>query len=112
MLLNVTEPPGATGVGDAVAVMVTGIRLACVGIRVFEAGVVERGGTAGLAGHKNDARYHRKCAKYRHPAALDHHSLLCSRFPSRSPPIPEPFQSSKPPEAAANDGRSRTNARL
>src|SRR5438876_10692780 len=35
MLLNVTAPPGATGFGDAVAVMVTGIRLACVGIRLF-----------------------------------------------------------------------------
>src|SRR2546425_7656981 len=35
MLLNVTAPPALTGEGEAVAVIVTGIKLACVGIKLF-----------------------------------------------------------------------------
>src|SRR2546430_1656211 len=53
MLLNVTAPPAATGFGDAVAVMVTGIRLACVGMRLFTQALSNVTAPAWLTGSRN-----------------------------------------------------------
>ena len=52
MLLKVTVPPGATGFGDVVAVMVMGIRLDCVGIRLLTQALSKVAALAGLAGSK------------------------------------------------------------
>src|SRR6266498_3673222 len=52
MLLNVTESPGATVPGDASAVIVIGIRLACVGIRLLTQALSKVAALAGLAGSK------------------------------------------------------------
>ena len=51
MLLKVTVPPGATGFGVASAVIVIGIRLACVGIRLLTQALSNVAAPAGVAGN-------------------------------------------------------------
>src|SRR5262249_42819497 len=52
MLLSVTVPPGETGFGDALAVIVIGMRLDCVGIKLLTQAVLNVMALAGLAGSK------------------------------------------------------------
>ena len=52
MLLKVTVPPGDTGFGDASAVIVIGIRLACVGIRLLTQALSKVTALAWLVGSK------------------------------------------------------------
>jgi len=52
MLLSATAPPGDTGFGEAVAVWSTGIRLACVVIKLLTQALTCVTALAGLAGSK------------------------------------------------------------
>ena len=87
-----------------------GIRLACVGIRLFTQALSKVTALAGLAGSKKTLAATARRDKYRRPAALDHRSSSVRDSFALSPDLPTPFRSTRSPYGCGrSDGRSRAN---
>ncbi len=96
MLLKVTVSPAATGFGDdAVAVMVMGIRLDCVGIRLLTQALSKVAALAGLAGSKKTLATTAKAASTAIRRRLIIASPLLAIPFALSLDSPDPFRSSE-----------------